>query len=708
MRFPWSSESRRTRRVRHKPLVQIPFVGRETLLDSLETHLQAAQNGSPQYVLLEGSAGSGKSALLTEFTLLRCRSAKFFVARVNAGNAISDWACAARLFEALQARGEAVLKRLYDDSKRIRKALATDWDEDAFRTFVMSADWAELQGMSTPDHRDVPRARGASGRGDVLTQLLLLAREHPWGVGAATIVERLMRPTATGPDASVWQQQWATLLQALKTRGVSSEAALVLVFDQLDSALQAGPDGLTRWTSFWRSFIDAVEATHLPVLVVWSGTTAATVPVRQALEGRGPVPAYSLEALSAEAEEQLLHRMQRVLPRDGQERWQQYVSDIDEPASRVPGRLILAASAVAAQVDMQRKDRTQPIDVSDDIDRSIDTLVEASRQRHTSDAAVFDQCIEVLAFLPPETSWTVDDLMQLCHLETLGLEPADGRDALEALLGMWVRYGLLQYDGYAAAYMTGQSLIQDGLRQRLYPNEAARREVASRRYIANSLLAMIQKGDTMSLSMLCTSLRRELDDDPINDCMSVILPAFRNMIRTMTKDERLQVAAVLSVLNTPFVLDMLHGLMQDEEDQVRSRAVQSLTELDGLDNFPILLEALKDTNSDVRWIATRALIDIDTAATVDTLIDLLTDEDKEVGRVAAEGLGRRGDQRAVPHLIEAMQDRYPLLRESAAIALGLLSDQRAVPALKESLTDESQKVRRSAEAALARFPALSC
>ncbi len=255
--------------------------------------------------------------------------------------------------------------------------------------------------------------------------------------------------------------------------------------------------------------------------------------------------------------------------------------------------------------------------------------------------------------------------------------------------------------------MTGHSLIQEGLRRRLYPNETVRQEATSRRYIADSLLAMIQKGDTASLSMLFESLRSESEADRLSSCMSVILPAFRNMVRTMTKDERLQVATVLSVLHTPFALDMLHGLMQDEEDQVRSRAVQSLTELDEVDNFPLLLEALKDANSDVRWIAARALIDIDSAATVEVLIGLLADEDKEVGRVAADGLGRRGDQRAVPHLIEAMQDRYSLLRESAAIALGLLADQRAVPALQEGLSDESLKVRRSAEAALARFSKLS-
>lgn len=704
MRFPWSSESRRARRARHKKsLVQVPFLGCETLLESFDTHLQAAQDGVPQYVVLEGAAGSGKSSLLTEFMLLRCRSAKFLVSRVNVDGCVSDWACAAQLFDVLQERSEAVLKRLYDDSKRIRKALSTDWDEEAFRGFLMSADWAELQETASAE------TRGARERADVLTQLLLLVREHPWGVGAATMLDLLMRQRHGQPYALRWQRQWMVLLEALKTKGLPSGAALVLVFDQLDTDFQIGQDAMSLWASFWQSWIDTLETTPLPVLMVWAGSALATEPVRQALGSRTTAAAYQLEALVAEDEEQFLRRLQRALPREVQSSWQQDLSDMDDISRRSPGRVLLAATSVAAQADIQKKSHAPFLDRLSDsrsrgVDQAIEVLVQASRERDTSDEAVFDQCLEVLAFLPSETSWTVDDLMQLCHLETLGLEPADGRDALETLLGVWVRYGLLQYDGYVESYTTGQSLIQAVLRRRLYPNETARLEVTSRRYTASSLLTMIQKGDGDALSALCASFQDQPQAEYLSGLTPVILPAFRNMIRTKTKHERLQVAAVLGRLPAPFVIDMLQGLMQDEEDQVRSRAVQSLTELDGADTFPLLLEALDDANSDVRWIATRALIDVDAAATVDTLIRLLTDEDKEVGRVAAEGLGRRGDQRAVPHLIEAMQDSYPLLRESAVVALGLLADQQAVPALQECLADDSQKVRRSAEAALARFP----
>ena len=69
MRFPWLSTERR---VHQKPLLQVPFLGRDALLEAFAGHLRAAQAGATQYVVLTGPPGSGKSALLQEFALLHC------------------------------------------------------------------------------------------------------------------------------------------------------------------------------------------------------------------------------------------------------------------------------------------------------------------------------------------------------------------------------------------------------------------------------------------------------------------------------------------------------------------------------------------------------------------------------------------------------------------------------------------------------------
>jgi hypothetical protein len=85
MRLPWLSSSRR---VRQKPLLSVPFVGRETLLSELDRHLQLAREGTAQYVVLEGPDGSGKSALLTEFARSRCATAQVLLVQLPAGECL--------------------------------------------------------------------------------------------------------------------------------------------------------------------------------------------------------------------------------------------------------------------------------------------------------------------------------------------------------------------------------------------------------------------------------------------------------------------------------------------------------------------------------------------------------------------------------------------------------------------------------------------
>src|SRR5215813_1377142 len=87
MRFPWSSTSRRRH---YRPLLQVPFVGQQTVLTALATHLQAAQDGAAQGVTLAGPAGSGKSSLLEEFIFLHCTTPRVLLLQVNAAACLLD------------------------------------------------------------------------------------------------------------------------------------------------------------------------------------------------------------------------------------------------------------------------------------------------------------------------------------------------------------------------------------------------------------------------------------------------------------------------------------------------------------------------------------------------------------------------------------------------------------------------------------------
>src|SRR5262245_14125596 len=112
MRFPWPST---TRRIHHKPLLHVPYVGRDTLLAALEQHLQAATAGAVQYVALTGPAGSGKSSLLTEFTLLRCSTPQQLLIQLNLSECLLVQEFYAQLFAALRTRCSKILQALYNE-----------------------------------------------------------------------------------------------------------------------------------------------------------------------------------------------------------------------------------------------------------------------------------------------------------------------------------------------------------------------------------------------------------------------------------------------------------------------------------------------------------------------------------------------------------------------------------------------------------------
>jgi hypothetical protein len=633
---------------------------------------------------------------LSEFLLLKCRDPQFYTVRINASDRLLAQECAAHLFAQMQRQSETILGRLYEDTKRVRKALAADWDEAAFRVFLASADWAHLQEVAPVG------SRGAPDRADVLTRLLTFVRDHPWGVGSATILDRLSHRSAAAASGPVWLQRWTDLLQALQHRGITPGAALVIAFDQIDSA------GVTTesWEAFWDDFVTSVEAVALPIMVLWAGTAANLAPLRQVFDDRRAVSVHRLDALSEADYQGLLGRLHRAMPRERRQAWQAMVTAANGDSLRHPDRLILAAFCLAAQAlrDDDVATASQAL-ASAAMEVWVERLVETSRRGLDIDEALFRHVLEVWAFSPPGKTWHIEELLLLCHPAAFGLDPVSGRDKLERVLGQWVRYGLLHYDVYAERYKTGHSLMQAALQHLLYPDDKVRREVRLRRYLEAAILSHLKQGHTDILVALGEILQELIELKDMSRLEADLRVSYRHMLLTMVKDERQQVATVLEAVRSPLALDMLGVLLNDEEDQVRSRAVQSLAQLQGVNTVGLLLEALRDKNSDVRWIAAHALSQIEDVAAVDALIPLLMDEDKEVSRIAAAGLGQRGDRRAVPHLIAAMRDSYPLLRESAALALGQLADRRALPALQALMQDDSAKVRRSAEAALARLSA---
>ncbi len=691
MRLPWLSG---TRRVQHKPLVQLPFVGREALLTGLEANLQAAQQGTGQFVTLEGPAGNGKSALLSEFAFGRCPKPFTFLVRLHAGGWVVVQECYAHLFEALQAQSEKTLDMFYNDTKRLRKVLAVNWDETEFRTFLASAEWTQVQEQSPPK-------RAGLGRGaDAFGQFLAAARAHPWAVGAATLLEVLARDASVGRQQDALAQRWEGLLRAIQRRGLPPGAVFVVLIEQVEDDPPYG----AQWAEHWHRFARITAESALPFLVVWSGMAAALQPVHQALHGMAPLTEHRVEGLAAAERQPLLSRLLRVLPRSVQGAWEQVVTANNGATFGNPAYLILSTTCVAAVAEAQPvPDQTLATMATAQAGEFVAPLMERIAQRQAGQEGVLRQLTEICAFLPPQETGTLDDLFLYCDLEAVGLDVMTGRTTFEKLVGEFVRYGLLDHDRFTGRYTAGNRVVQQALQAYVYPSDGARQAVARRRRRAAAVLRHVQRESVEVLPELARRIDAEEGNVTPSLLAPYLLPPFRRLLERSTKAERQRIASALGMFPSALAVEVLLLLLEDEEGQVRSRAVQSLADLDGLHTLPALLKALQDANGDVRWIAALALGKLEGPDIVEALIALLTDEDKEVGRIAAEGLGQKGDRRAVPHLIAAVRDSYPLLRESAALALGQLADTRALPALQELLQDASMQVRRCAERALARI-----
>lgn len=690
MRFPWVSRSPQRR---YKPLLQVPFCGHEAWLAAFTARLEAARHGTPQFVALTGPSGSGKSALLEEFGLAHSMQASVLLVRLNAADFLLPEDLYRHLFITLRERSEHILLQVYNDTKRLRKTQGFTWDEKEFCQMLFATDWAQLDAeLSTP--------REATRRQSPLTALLASVLQHPWAVGATTILGTIDRERAVNLSQQNWRERWAALLQAVQPRLPAAKAVLVVVLDQLDAALSLTATPRAEWVEHWQALLTAMAATHFPFLFIWSGTEAGLRPLHDAIPQDLMVTIHQIEPLQATEQQEFLRYVERALPRALHPSWHEMLTG-GAAESLTPEHLLFAATCLIVHGQNAADDGLAWSQA--DEATLVGWLLQRLRRHTPAATALCDQWLAAWAFLPAGKRVHIEELLPLCDLEALGLDPVAGRTGLEKLLGRGVQYGLLTYDPYTSYYTTGSHNVQTILQHLIYTDASERQAVALRRQLAAAIRLGIQQGERAVLAAITPVLERVRRNDSPEVWETMLVAPYRRWLPACGKVERQRMATALGGLRSPLAVALLRLMLHDEEGQIRSGVVQSLTDLQTEETLPVLIEALADTNSDVRWIAVRALGAIAGADAVDVLIPMLNDDDREVGRIAAEGLGRQGDHRAVPHLIAAMRESYPLLRESAALALGELADKRALPALQERLHDTNQQVRRSAEQALARF-----
>ena len=681
MRLPWlQGLRRRRRRARHKPLLRVPFIGREAVLTELDARLRQAAGGEQVFVLLQGPSGSGKTALLEEFMARRCQTSTVLLVPVNAADCLLAQDVFASLLAGLRSRSQQIVQRMYRDTRRLRSLKGLDWDDADFTRMVAGTDRAQTGQSAAP-----------------LASLLARVRQHPWATGAAAALDKLNRA-----GEAAWQnpqQGWADLMGRMRDRIETGKAVLVVVIDQMDGmrdlpadAVQAEPP-----QAAWTPFAEAMNRARMPALVVWAGPAEAVEPVRQALSREAAQATCTLEPLAGEDGERLRQQLARCLPSAIRAPWRKALDAARD--TRSPAWLLLAAAAAAAEEVEPQALRDL---VHDDTDALVGRIVRRIARDHADAAALWDELLEAWAFQPPGKQVGVEDFMIRCATDASTPDPAALRAGIDKLLGQGVRYGLLHHDPYSTRYITGHTAIQASLQSFLHPDPTPRRQRGRVWRLAAAILSHVHEGQRTRLPALAglVDAAAPADDDLWN---LTLLTPFGRLLATCGVAERQRMAMALGGFSSPLAVALLRFMLHDAEGRVRSAAVQSLDDLAQPHTVAVLIEALADGNSDVRWIATRALGDLTGADVVGALIPMLTDEDSEVGRIAAEGLGRQADRRAVPHLIAALRESYPLLRESAAVALGQLADERAVSALRDMLDDDNPQVRRSAECALRRL-----
>ena len=681
MRLSWFSDFlKRRQRRRHKPILRAPFVGREDVLNILDARLREATDGGQVFVVLEGPAGSGKSALLEEFLARRCRSNAVLSLMVNAADFVLADDVFVELLAALQRRSQQITGTMYRDTRRLRTLKGLNWEEAEFTRMVARPETAQ------------------TGRGTApLASLLARVRQHPWAAGAAAALDGLNR---TPEEARLLpQQRFVDLMGAMRDRIEPGNAVMVVVIDQVDGTENAPVDAAPTESvqPDWGAFAKALTGARMPSLVVWAGPAEGVAPVRKSLPAEATPTTCVLESLAGDEWERLCQQVARCLPAAVRTPWQEAL-DV-ESSGRSASWLFLAASAAVAQ---DRGAQTPRELVTDNIEALVSRIVRRIARDHADAASLWDELLDAWAFLPPNKQIGVEQFMIRCADDASRPDPADLRAAIENLLGQSVRYGLLHHDPYSARYTTGCTDIQASLQAFMHPDPASRRQWLRIRRLAGAILARTQDGQRAPLAAMANLVGAATQDDDGLWNRALLTP-FRRLLATCRADERKRMALALGGFYSPLAVALLRIMLRDAEGRVRSAAAQSLADLAMPQTSGVLIEALADPNSDVRWIATRALGGLSGADTVNALIPMLTDEDYEVSRVAAEGLGHQADLRAVPHLIAALRESYPLLRESAVLALDRLADKRAVPALRGMLNDENQQVRQSARSTLERL-----
>ena len=141
---------------------------------------------------------------------------------------------------------------------------------------------------------------------------------------------------------------------------------------------------------------------------------------------------------------------------------------------------------------------------------------------------------------------------------------------------------------------------------------------------------------------------------------------------------RTSAAGAVARIDPPLGLPMLETLLEEDDREVRSRAVRAICDTRAPEVAKMLSRILRSLYQDNR------------------IIDPSDDWTHDLRRRMTLTLGQLQDAYALPSLIYAARDGDPKIRSNAVWALGMINDVEAMPVLLRALEDRDAAVRREA------------
>jgi HEAT repeat protein len=188
----------------------------------------------------------------------------------------------------------------------------------------------------------------------------------------------------------------------------------------------------------------------------------------------------------------------------------------------------------------------------------------------------------------------------------------------------------------------------------------------------------------------------ELDSDDVLEIDHIKAAEIRAQLNPITVEVLLREAKSRDVI-------MLVSKLEDNDYEVREKALKALLELKNKTTVEPLIALLKSNDLVAREMALRALGEIRDVRAVDAITTALAHSNPEIRKLAIAALSKIGSDKSIHQLIKILNIPEDENRSIAAAYLGNLKATQAVDSLIKALTDNRPFVRGAAAESLGKL-----